>query len=157
MHVGSPPPSQENGLKASCFHNGFFPFAQARWDCEISSSEREGRKWIRCRITGDTGEFGRSQRLSGCLSTHIILPTSQSNPVKHMAVCPFHRRGSGGEAANPRAPHLPCRQIIFPVVSYLADLSLPFVAAVSILRQSSSWDGLAHIHLPVSPARMKTP
>lgn len=50
-----------------------------------------------------------------------------------------------------------CRQGIFPVVRCLTDLFLPFIAAVSILCKSPLWDGLAHIHLPISPARMKTP
>lgn len=50
-----------------------------------------------------------------------------------------------------------CRQVIFPVVCSLSNLFLLFIAVVSILRKSSLWDELAHIHLPVSPTRMKTP
>lgn len=121
MHINSPPPSQENGFKAGCFWNGFFPVCPGKVGLLNQFILKRAEHGPGAQVLGTHESYGSSQHLSKCFSTFIILP----HPLFYFSQQPHEANGSMPipqvrlwEVKQKIQGHLTYshRQVIFPVV-----------------------------------------
>ena len=105
-----------------------------------------------------TDNLGTQEGVTGAASACRSAFHTRYFTPRAVALRPFHRGGSGGHAADPRASHpLPQTKPSFPGGS-LSPLSPSFRAVAGIMRKwhcGASWP--VSVCLSICPTRIKTP